>query len=206
MTNRLQGSIGYLAGAMDRLECRGAAWRRNMTDFLWNLNTGSFNPCDKPMDWGIENEDSRQWRIEALKTAGKLYDEEHFHESFKICEAVHAQMRDIVASDFRGVDKADFVILNIDLEVHACGSYNEQTTACLQRKPVIVRCEQGKFNVPHWLWGICQHEMFFSTWNEVKAYIEHIAFDDNINHLKRWRFFDFKKIYGRNVFSLDKGV
>ena len=200
MKNRLAGSIAYLAGPMDRVADRGVEWREDLQDFLWDLNIGVLNPCNKPIEWGIENEDSRKWRWDSRDKAELLYSQGHIHESNKICEAVYEQMKDVVASDLRCVDKSDFIILHIDMDVHMCGSYNEQTTACLQRKPVITHCKQGKFKVPDWLWGICQHEMFFTTWKEVKDFIYHMAFDKDVKHYKRWRFFDVNKIYNREMF------
>lgn len=198
--NRLAGSIFYFAGPMDRIADRGIEWRLDMQEFLWSINTGVFNPCDKPINWGLEDEDSRQWRWNSREQARLLYEKGLVHESNKICDAVHEQMRDIVSSDLRGIDSCHAVILYIDLDVHMCGSYNEETIACLQRKPVITCCKQGKFKVPDWLWGICQHEMFFSSWDEVKKYIHNIAFAEKVNHMKRWRFLDMNKIYGRQIF------
>lgn len=197
--NRLRGQTIYLAGPMDRVLDRGVEWRLDIQQFLWSeLEAGVFNPCDKPIDWGKENEDARMWRHESLQKAKLLCLQGHIHESNKICDAVHDQMRDIVASDLRGIDVSHAVIMYIDTSVHMCGTYNEQTHACLQRKPVIVCCKQGKFGIPDWLWGICEHEMFFSNWNEVKSYLKHVAFDDNVKHFKRWRFIDMEKVYGRS--------
>jgi hypothetical protein len=196
--NRLKGHLFYGIGPMDRVPDRGVEWRKDIQEFLWReLEAGFFNPCDKPMDWGVEDEDSRQWRKESLKKAEKLFNSGHLHEANKICEAVHESMRDIVASDLRGVDTAHAMIMHIDMTTHMCGSYGEQTHACLQRKPVIVHCKQGKYNIPDWLWGICQHQMFFSTWDEVKDYLRHVAFDERVEHHKRWRFINMDKIYGK---------
>ena len=200
MKHRLAGHIAYLAGPMDRVEDRGVEWRIDIEQFLQGMDIGVLNPCNKPLDWGVEDEDARMWRKESILKAEKLWNNGHLHESHKICKAIHEQMRDIVGSDLRCVDHCHFVILHVDLAVHSCGSYNEQTHACLQRKPVIVHCKQGKHHVPDWLWGICQHEMFFSTWDHVKQYIEHMAYDEKVEHLKRWRFFDMNKIYGREIF------
>lgn len=187
---------------MDRVQDRGVEWRNDIQDFLFDMGIGVLNPCDKPINWGLENENSRQWRQQSLIQASELYKQGLIHDANKICEAIHEHMRDVVASDLRCIDKSDATILYVDTDVHMCGSYGEQTHACLQRKPVIVFCKQGKFNIPDWLWGICQHEMFFSTLEEVKWYIEHVAYDDNIKHYKRWRFFDFKKMYGRDRYRL----
>lgn len=194
--NRLKGQIFYCCGPMDRVKDRGVEWRLDIQNFLWSLEAGVFNPCDKPIDWGVEDESSREFRRNALKAAEQLHQKGHIHESDKICESIQNSMKDIVASDLRGVDTSHAVIMYVDTSIHMCGSYGEQTHACLQRKPVIVCCKQGKFNVPDWLWGICNHEMFFSNWSEVKDYLKHVAFDENVKHYKRWRFLDTNKIYG----------
>jgi hypothetical protein len=107
-------------------------------------------------------------------------------------------MRPICASDLRLVDQAGAVILHVDTDVHMCGSYGEQTWACLQHKPVVVHCSQGKFNVPDWLWGVCHPDMFFSKWSGVKDYLRHVAFDDNVEHYRRWKFIDMDKVYGKH--------
>jgi hypothetical protein len=56
--------------------------------------------------------------------------------------------------------------------------------------------EQGKNHAPDWLWWTIPHETIFSTWDEYKAYVDHIAFSDekDINRMKRWIFFDMGKI------------
>ena len=200
MSNRLAGSIAYLAGPMDRIADRGVEWRLDMQEFLWANNIGVLNPCSKPINWGVEDEASRQWRHESLRQAEDMYSRGLEYDANHICEAVSDQMKCVVASDFRCVDKADFTILYIDTAVHMCGSYAEETTAALQRKPVIICCKQGRFKVPDWLWGACKHEMFFSTWEEVKDYISHVAYAEHVEHLKRWQFFDINKIYHREIF------
>lgn len=101
-------------------------------------------------------------------------------------------MRPIRNVDLRFTDMADFLIVNLDLEVHPCGTYNEVFIAVQQKKPIIIHCEQGKKEIPNWLWGCCKHELFFSTWHEVKEYLRHIDEDKEANHLGRWQLFDFE--------------
>jgi len=198
-TNRLKYQIFYLAGPMDRIPDRGVPWREDMQEFLWDeLEAGVFNPCDKPIEWGAEDETGRRWRRQSIKDAAALYEAGHIHEANKIYEAVYENMKDIVASDLRGVDTCHAVILYIDTSVHMCGSYNEQTWACLLKKPVIICCKQGKAGIPDWLFGICRHEMMFGSWDEVKNYLRHVAFDENAEHYKRWRFVDMDKVYGKH--------
>ena len=197
--NRLKYHIFYLAGPMDRVEGRGIEWRLDMQDFIWDeLEGGVFNPCDKPIDWGVEDEESRQWRIDSLATAESLYAKGMKYEADQICESVCGNMKPIAASDLNLVDQSGGVILHVDTDVHMCGSYAEQTWACLEHKPVIVHCKQGKCSVPHWLWGVCNPEMFFGTWDGVKDYLRHVAFDDHVEHHRRWKFIDMDKVYGKH--------
>jgi len=79
-----------------------------------------------------------------------------------------------------------------------CGSYGEQTWACLEHMPIIANIKQGKHNAPDWLYGVCRHEMFFSGWDNVKTYLRHVAFDDHVEHYRKWKFIDMDKVYGKH--------
>ena len=74
-------------------------------------------------------------------------------------------MKEIRNVDLRMVDISDFIIANIDLDVHACGTYEEIVTANRQKKPIIVRMKQGKSHAPDWLLGMLgsSHNMIFET-------------------------------------------
>lgn len=203
--NRLKYQIFYLAGPMDRVADRGVEWREDMQTFLWDeLKAGVFNPCDKPIDWGVEDEAGRKWRHDTLAAAKDMYNRGLKYEADLLCESVYGHMKPISASDFRLIDQAGAVILYIDRDVHMCGSYGEQTMACLEHKPVIINCKQGKCNVPDWLWGVCRHEMMFGSWDETKNYLRHVAFDDHVEHYRRWRFIDMDKVYGKKARFLTK--
>lgn len=186
MTHRLTGAQFYLAGPMDDVKDRGSGWRKEMTSFLHSMAIGVLCPYNKPI--GISEDEDYFNKINTLKSQGKFQD-------------AHNLMKKIVADDYRMVDKADALILYVDKEAHMCGSYHESALAAYQRKPVIVVCKQGKEHIPNWLFGICKHEMFFSSLHEAKLYITHICLDGDVDDLNRWRFFDFKKVYGvsRNV-------
>jgi len=196
--NRLKGMVGYLAGPMDEVDDCGRDWRLEMQHFLWGLGAGVLNPCDKPTDFALEEESTKDL-IHDLKRQGKQYLQDSWpRHADVIGDRIHAIMKPIVAIDLRMVDEASFVILYLDKNVHMCGSYNEQTHACLQRKPVLICCKQGKFDVPNWLWGICNHRMFFGNWDDVRTYLKHIDSDIDVEHYNRWRFFDSDRVYGRN--------
>lgn len=181
--NRLKGLKFYLAGPINKEkynEC--IQWRTSMSRFLWHKGAGVLNPLDKPVDH-TEDEFFQDYIL-------KLKQEEKYDELTEI-------MRPIVTIDLHLVDLSSAVILYIDKDCHMCGSYSETTYTCLERKPLIVVCKQGKKNIPAWLFGHAKHELFFSDFIDAKEYLEHIDQDevvDTLNH--RWKFLNINKIYG----------
>lgn len=184
MKHRLEGSMFYLAGPMDDVPDRGAGWRDDISEFLWRLNIGVLSPFKKAIFGALSEDDTYFQEVNALKEAG-LFDE------------AHEKMKPCAADDYRMVDKADAVILDVNTNVHMCGSYHENQIAVLQRKPIIVHCPTGKASVPNWLHSVAKHEMFFETWDQVRSYINHICFAEEVDDLNRWRFFDYDMIFGK---------
>ena len=174
--NRLQNLRVYLAGAMDRVPDRGATWRENITPFLKELDVVVWNPITKPINVGLEDNDTH-----ILKT--KLKSQKRYDE-------LSSLMKPIRAVDLGMVDRSDFLIVNLDLDVHPCGTYEELFWANRLKRPILVHMEQGKQNAPDWLFGTIPHQMIFSTWDELKDYLIHIARDENIETYKRWYFFE----------------
>jgi len=174
--NRLNHQRVYLAGAMDRVPDRGSTWRDNITPFLMNLGITVFNPIKKPCLDG--NEDHA---VHVYKT--KLKQQEKYDELKKI-------MKNIRCVDLRLVDISDFLIVNLDIDVHPCGTYEEIFLANRSKKPVIIHMEQGKNNAPDWLFGTIPHEMILSSWDEVKNYLNHIDSSEKIQTHNRWQFFN----------------
>lgn len=175
MIHRLKNQRVYLAGAMDRVPDRGATWRDNITPFLENLEIVVFNPISKPTDVGLEDKDTHQ-----IKT--KLKEMHRYDE-------LSSMMKTIRAVDLRLVDMSDFLIVNLDLDTHPCGTLEEIFWANRQKKPIIVHMVQGKDKTPDWLFGTIPHQMIFSTWDEIKNYLNHINFSENIDTYRRWYFF-----------------
>jgi len=179
--NRLSYAKAYLVGPIDRISDRGAFWRQDISDFLAHNHIGVINPCDKPIINARAENDDFVIERQKLKKLGKF-------------DELHEIMKDIVAVDLASIDRSDFVIMNVDTSVHMCGSYNEQTHASLQRKPILIHCASGKVDVPDWLYGICKHEEFFEDWDSLKKYIRDVAYKNKpVNN--RWKFFDYSKIY-----------
>jgi len=186
--NRLFGTRVYLAGPMDRVKDGGVQWRNDLTPFLNEQGVIVLDPCNKPIDVGVEDSSGREQRV-ILKQEEKL-------------EEVAKDMKVIRAVDLRMVDICDFIIAHVDIDVHMCGTYEEITTANRQRKPVLYHIEQGRQNVPDWLLGVVGEnscDMIFSSWNAIKHYLKGLnsANEENVqevyNKHRRWVFFDMQQ-------------
>jgi nucleoside 2-deoxyribosyltransferase len=172
---RLKGQRVYLAGAMDRVLDRGIGWRKEITPFLQNLEVTVFNPLTKPTEVGMEDVETHAHKTKLKKS--KRYD-----------EMAHL-MKTIRSVDLRLVDISDFLVVNLDLNGHPCGTYEEIFWANRQKKPIIIHMVQGKEKAPDWLFGTIPHQHIFSDWNDVYGYLEHVNLAENVNNYNRWYFF-----------------
>jgi hypothetical protein len=177
MKNRLKNTRCYLAGAMDRVKDGGVGWRRKIKEDLSDLSIHWLDPCRKPIDIGTEDDESRR-RRRAAKMRGDF-------------QAVRDEMLTIRRVDLRLTDSSDWSILNIDVDIHAAGTYEELYWMNRMKKPVLVHVEQGKKFTPDWLFATLPLEHIFDNWDELKAYVRHIATAEEIDHMRRWYFFDW---------------
>jgi nucleoside 2-deoxyribosyltransferase len=176
MITRLRNARVYLAGAMDRVGDRGAGWRDAITPFLTDLELVVFNPITKPTNLGMEDEMTHQLKQNLKKS--QRYDE------------LSQVMKTIRSVDLRLVDISDFLIVNLDLNTHPCGTLEEIFWANRQKKPIIIHMVQGKQHTPDWLFGTIPHQMIFSNWEDIKIYLKHINSAENIDSYNRWYFFN----------------
>lgn len=176
MFNRLRNQRVYLAGAIDRVDDKGRGWREEITPFLKSLGVVVFNPILKPTEIGLEDNDTHV--IKHKLKSQKRYDE------------LSSMMKVIRSVDLRLVDISDFLIVNLDLSIHPCGTYEEIFWANRQKKPILIHMVQGKEHTPDWIFGTIPHQMIYSDWNDIYAYLEHIHSSENIDSHKRWYFFN----------------
>jgi hypothetical protein len=182
--NNLSGMRTYLVGAMDRVPDGGIVWRQRITGILRKMGITVIDPCKKPINGVVEDEETRHW-IEYYKET-EQYDK--IKEKFGI----------IRNADLRCVDISDFIIAYIDLEIHACGTYEEIVTANRQKKPILVWCKQGKKQAPNWLFFMLPHEHIFNSLGEILNYLDKINKEEDVKKLKRWFFFKYNNI-GYNI-------
>lgn len=178
---KLFGTRTYLVGAMDRVPDGGVEWRERITPRLHDLGVIVYNPCNKPIadPKVLENEDTRA-RINKLREA-------------KCFDTLRGDYGSIRTVDLRMVDTSDFLIANIDIDAHACGTYEEITTANRQKKPILVHCEQGINKVPNWLIMMLPSWSFFESWDDIILYLSNINDGTDEYPDKRWVFFDLEK-------------
>lgn len=191
---RLYGMRCYLIGAMDRAMDGGVDWRLAITPFLARLGVVVLNPCDKPINIGLERVEDRKYRTQLRKE--KRYDD------------LTSEMKVLRLVDLRMVDMSDFLVCNIDTMIHMCGSYEETTWANRIKRPIIIHCEQGKDGVPDWMFGKLPHGLFFDAWDQIKDYLTHVHLDQFVPHFKRWMFFDYERLTpeGQMKYLMSKGV
>lgn len=165
----------YLIGAMDRVPDGGIGWRERITPLLEEMNVNVINPCNKPIYSVVENKETRS-NIDNLKQT----------EQYDKIRILYGNIRN---ADLRCVDISDFLVCHIDINIHACGTYEEIVTANRQKKPVLVWCEQGKSHAPNWLFFMLPHENIFSTMEDLIKYLSYINESKNTENLDRWFFF-----------------
>lgn len=178
---RLKGSRVYLCGAMDRVPDGGVQWRDDIAPWLQNLGIKVINPCDKPIDICVEDAENRELRNNWKETC----------QYNKLAE----EMKLLRAVDLRFVDISDFLIVYLDTDVHACGTYEEIFLANRQKMPILVVIKGGVRNIPDWLFGTLPYDHFFGTWIGLKHYVNHVhSYRGEVKHYKRWFFLDYDKL------------
>lgn len=182
--NRLRGMRAYTAGPMDYYD-HGLAksWRKEISEFLRPKGVLVLSPLDKPSnDPDIAETDADREKLTRLKSASDF-------------DEVRRIMKKVVRMDLRMVDCTDFVIAQVNVNTHMCGTYHEIFMASLQRKPTILFVEGGKANAPNWIYGIVPHEFIFGSLNEVKTYLDYIDTLNDTSQTDRWFFFDQDKMH-----------
>jgi len=172
--NRLKNQRVYLAGAIDRAADRGVRWRDEISPFLNNLGVEIYDPLKKTGSLGIEDKNTHKYKQHLKETED--YDN------------LSLLMKEVRRVDLRLVDISDFLIVNLDLDIHPCGTYEEIFWANRQKKPIIVHIEQEKVSAPDWLFGTIPHQMIFSCWGSIKEYLDYIDKSQVINSHNRWYF------------------
>jgi len=193
--NRLFYNRVYLSGPIDNAKDFGTGWRGDIKKRLADLDLIFLDPCAKPMQVGYACEDleNHARRIEQ-KRQGDF-------------ETISREMRLIRCIDLRLADLCDFSIVHLDREIYSTGTHEEIALLNRRKVPILVHMEQGKAALPDWYWGTFPHQHVFSTWEELIAYVRHVASDaPPIDTYNRWRFLDYGTLYGKRTITISNGM
>ena len=157
--NILNRAVTYLAGPIDNADDAGSTWRKRIRKKILENNVGLYvlDPTDKVGK--LVSETTEQVRISHKQRQSEDWD------------GLSKRMKQIVRHDLRQVDISDFIIAKINPDIHSCGTYAEIQIASLQKKPILLICDQGKENVPLWLFGIMDHNCMFNSEEECIEYL-----------------------------------
>ena len=171
--NVLEKAIAYLAGPMDVAVDGGKEWRKYIIEGLKkrNINMVVLDPTNKPKCLTPEL-DGEQQIHQKLKKNHKW-------------KELSKHIKKIVREDCRMVDLSDLIIVKIDKNIYACGTYNEVSIASVQNKPTLAIIEGGKENAPSWLFGILDYKTMFDSEDECLDYLEKIN-DGKIKLNSKW--------------------
>lgn len=178
--NKLWGMRVYLCGSIDCCKDRGIGWRQNITPFLENIGCVVLDPTDKPISLIQEQPEDIERRKE-LKRKG-LYND------------LQKEMKLLRCVDLRCVDLSDILIVYLDLDVAARGTYEEMDWANRCKKPILVVVKQGKDKLNDWNFGVIPHEHIFGSFDELKQYMLDIDKGKDERHFKRFFFFDYERL------------
>lgn len=181
--NRLKGQRVYLCGSIDRISAdRANGWRDEVTTWLQERGVIVFNPMKKPINIGLEDGNARN-EVQHLKETGQFH---LIRERYGIIRNVDLRMCDI----------SDFIVACVDSDVHLMGTVEEITTCNRQKKPVIVFCPQGKKFIANWLFYMLPDQHLFGCLEDALSYLDIVDNHLEVDHLKRWFFFDQEKLTG----------
>lgn len=161
----LNGKVAYLCGPIHAANDDGIGWREAITPRLQAFGIVVDDPCKKTANGFGEVKDDKKKIIETIKAG-------NFSEAKKM-------FYPIVRKDLRSVDKADFLIMVYDPNIHMFGTIHEMVVAHTQRKPILLWFDKNnidKFNP--WCLTLVKENMIFTEWDAMFEYLNKIDTGD----------------------------
>lgn len=164
--NKLQGSYCYLAGPIERASDLGVEWRNKISPTLESMGMIVLNPCKKFADDKTEVEESIRQR--------KIWKENGEYEKI-------VKQRHIRSIDLRMTDKADVLIIYLDMAAQPFGTIEEIVTSNRSKKPCLTVVEGGLKACPDWLLWMIPLEMLFENFEHLLIYLRKIDSGEHSN-------------------------
>ena len=146
----------YLFGAIDRAPDRGYGWRIEFAEFLESLGIITYNPLSNDGN----SSKSAYWR-EKHKKSGDWYN-------------FIPMMENLAAKDFGMLNRCDFAVGYIDINIPMCGTYMELQKLVDQNKPRLIVCKQGIQSIPDFIFSSTPVDWMFPSFDDLKLYLTEI--------------------------------
>jgi len=157
--NNLKNTECYLAGNLENTD-DAVSWRENATTVLKELGIVSLNPRIQCFTNQLNEDQESADFLKGLLAKG----EHHTVKDF---------MQKIIRRDLRMVDRADFIIVNLEPKLPTYGTTHEIVVASLQRKPILLRMDD-KSKLPLWYCGLLDMSLVFEKWDDLYHYIRYV--------------------------------
>jgi hypothetical protein len=146
--NLLAGTRCYLIGSIEYGDAE--TWRNQVTKAFNEMNIRCYDPLNKPFILDFDETPAFRANMIKWRDEGK-YDKLSKH------------MKQIRISDLSLVDKSDFLICYIDLDVLTIGSWEEFFQANKLKRPIFLIIKQGKKKCPTWIFGTIPHKYIYDS-------------------------------------------
>jgi len=156
--NFLEGKTAYLSGCIKLMPDSGMSWRSYISRRLRGMQIKVIDPCKKTTKNLSEiGDDKNKFK--------KIIEKEKWGQ---IKEAFWP----IVRYDLRGVDRADFIIVNYDPDIPTIGTIHELVVANFEKKPILLKYDKEKLtNFNPWMCVFIKEHHFFSDWDKLMKYL-----------------------------------
>ena len=138
--NLLKGRRVYLSGPMDfvmsRLEEKKYGWRNRVGDFLRSKGVTVFDPWNKPVALGLEDDYGRGGESSHAHHIKKHWSLDI--NQLKNRERWAKEFREVQHVELRMVDTCDFLIAYCPTNIYSVGTPHEIVIARQQHKPVLI--------------------------------------------------------------------
>jgi nucleoside 2-deoxyribosyltransferase len=161
-------------GAMEKNRDGGLNFRNRVHDELSPLGIKCWNHYNSPIHCSIsEGDDELFLRLKTFKENGQ-FDE-------------IAKYKQIRNNDLALIDKCDFVICQLDMDVLSCGTWEELFLAIKLCKPVFLYCVQGKKSLPLWIFWSLKLEYVYNDLDEILETIKKIDSEEIEINMNKWK-------------------
>lgn len=159
---KLDNSIVYLSGPMEKSKDWGVGWREEFKSKSKDLGIRILDPTDKPGDYVDEYIDDDG----TLTHASTFY---RLREDWESLRKLAKQFRRV---DLRFCDISDFIVVYIDENVPTVGTWDEVITSERQQKPLLAIVNGGISRLPTWCFGIFELNCIFASVEECIEYLK----------------------------------